>query len=274
MKPFFLISNVNFLNEILPYIEKYGLPLLLAIILLIIGLRIIKVITKTVGKNLNKRNDDVTLNKFITSLVSWILKIILFISVAGIIGIPTTSFVAILGAAGLAIGLALQGTLANFAGGVLALIFKPYEIGDLIETQGEIGVVKEIQIFNTILTSPDNKKIILPNGAIMNGNIKNYTAEGKIRVDLTMGIAYDADIKKAKNVLLDVMRNHNKVLADPTPFVGVSELGDNSVNLAVRPFTKPEHYWDVYFDIYEASKIALDENNIGIPFPQVDVHMK
>ena len=198
----------------------------------------------------------------------------LFISVASMIGIQTTSFVAVLGAAGLAIGLALQGTLANFAGGVLCLLFKPYKIGDLISAQGELGVVKEIQIFTTILLSPENKTIIVPNGAMMNGNIINISREGKIRVDLTIGISYDSDIRLAKEVLTKVLNADERVLKDPAPFVGVSELADSAINLAVRPWCAPEHYWDVYFESLENCKIALDEAKVTIPFPQVDVNMK
>lgn len=197
----------------------------------------------------------------------------LIISVIQMIGVETTSFIAVLGAAGLAIGLAFQGTLANFAGGALLLVFKPYKVGDLIEAQGQLGVVKEIQIFTTILLSPQNKTIILPNGAVSNGDITNYTTEGKIRVDLTVGISYNSDIKKAKNILMDVMKSDENVLSDPAPFVGVSELADSSINLAVRPWSKPEHYWNVYFDTLENCKNALDKGGISIPFPQMDVHL-
>ena len=154
------------------------------------------------------------------------------------------------------------------------MVFKPYRVEDLIEAQGQIGTVKEIQIFNTILASPQNKMIIIPNGAIMNGEIINYTILGKIRVDLTVGISYEADIEEAKQVLTLEMANHPLVLGDPAPFVGVSALADSSVNLAVRPYCEPKDYWTVYFDILEGSKLALDKNNITIPFPQVDVHMK
>jgi len=190
------------------------------------------------------------------------------------VGIQTTSFVAILGAAGLAVGLALQGTLGNFAGGVLILLFKPYKVGQLIEAQGHIGWVHEIQIFVTILTTPENKTVIIPNGAISNGNITNYSTLGKIRIDMVFGISYGSDIKKAKTVLENVMKEHPKALKDPAPFVGVLALGDSAVNLAVRPYSAPEDYWDVYFDVYEKGKIALDEASISIPFPQMDVHMK
>lgn len=222
---------------------------------------------------MSKKDTDPSLVSFLTSLVSIGLKALLLISVAEMVGIQTTSFIAILGAAGLAVGLALQGTLANFAGGVLILLFKPYKVGHLIEAQGHTGWVKEIQIFVSILTTPDNKTVIIPNGAISNGNITNYSTLGQIRVDLVMGISYESDIRKAKSILLDVMQKHPKVLKDPAPFVGVVELGDSSVNLAVRPHSTPEDYWTVYFDIYEEGKIALDESGITIPFPQVDVHM-
>lgn len=189
------------------------------------------------------------------------------------LGVATTSFVAVLGAAGLAVGLALQGSLSNFAGGVLVMIFKPYRVGDLIEAQGLLGVVKEVQIFNTILVSPQNKQIIIPNGLASNGTVTNYSAEGILRVDLTVGISYDSNIKVAKDILLEVMAKNEMVLSDPAPFVGVSEMADSSVNLAVRPHCKVEHYWDVYFGINEAMKNALDEHQITIPFPQRDVHM-
>ncbi|GJM62155.1 mechanosensitive ion channel family protein [Persicobacter diffluens] len=252
---------------------SYGPKLILAILVLFIGLRIINSFTKTVSHRMKQRNYDATLRPFIISLINWGLKAMLIISVASMVGVETTSFVAVLGAAGLAVGLALQGALANFAGGVLILVFRPYKVGELIKSQDQLGVVKEIQIFNTILTDPQNKRVIMPNGAILANNIINFTAEGKIRVDLTMGISYDSDIKKAKEVLLEIMSKHDKVLKDPAPFVGVSELADSSVNLAVRPHCSPTHYWDVYFDIYEQGKLALDANGITIPFPQLDVHM-
>lgn len=261
-------------NKLIEISLEYGPKLILAIITLIIGLRIVNLLVKLALKGISKSSTDQTLQQFIGNLLFWVLKIMLFISVASMIGIQTTSFVAVLGAAGLAIGLALQGTLANFAGGVLCLLFKPYKIGDLISAQGELGVVKEIQIFTTVLLSPENKTIIVPNGAMMNGNITNFTNEGKIRVDLTIGIAYDADIKKAKTILLETMNKDPRVLKDPQAFVGVSELADSSINLAVRPFCNPSDYWGVYFDTLENCKLALDEANVTIPFPQMDLHVK
>jgi small conductance mechanosensitive channel len=263
-----------YLEKISGMVIEYAPKFLLAIFVLIVGLRIIKFLASILRKNLKKKDVDPTLAPFAVNLLDWTLKIMLVISVAAMLGVETTSFIAVLGAMGLAVGLAMQGTLSNFSGGVLIMVFKPYRVNDLIETQEQIGVVKEIQIFNTILASPQNKMVIIPNGPIMNGKITNYTILGKIRVDLTVGISYEADIEKAKKVLTLVMTNHPLVLGDPAPFVGVSELADSSVNLAVRPYCEPKDYWEVHFDILEQSKMALDKNNITIPFPQVDVHMK
>lgn len=255
------------------YVITYSPKILMALVVLLVGLRIISWMGKLMSKGMEKRGTDTTLRPFIVSLVSWILKAVLFISVIQMMGVATTSFVAVLGAAGLAVGLALQGTLGNFAGGALILLFKPYKVGDLIESQGHLGVVKEIQIFTTILLNPQNRTIILPNGAVSNGDITNYTKEGKLRVDMTVGISYESDMKKAKDVLLKVLTDDGKVLKDPAPFVGVSELADSSVNLAVRPWATPGDYWDVYFGVTEKCKEALDANGITIPFPQVDVHL-
>lgn len=252
---------------------QYAPKFLLALLVLFIGLRIIKMLQKVVRKGTEKSKLEPALQNFLSSLIGWILKILLFIAVADMFGVETTSFVAIVGAAGLAIGLALQGTLANFAGGVLIMIFKPFKIGDLIKSQGQLGVVKRIQIFNTILLDPENKTIIMPNGAIMNNHIVNFTEEGKIRVDLSVGIAYDADIREAKKILEAALAADSRVLSDPAPTIAVAELGDSSVNLAVRPWCDPAVYWDVYFDTLENCKIALDKAEISIPFPQRDVHI-
>jgi small conductance mechanosensitive channel len=252
---------------------EYAPRLALAILTLLIGLWIISGICKLVKLSMERSKVDPTLIPFMGSFVSWVLKVLLFISVASMIGIATTSFIAVLGAAGLAVGLALQGSLANFAGGVLVMIFKPYKVGDLIESQGHLGVVKEVQIFNTILIAPQSKQVIIPNGATSNGSIVNYTVEGKIRVDLTAGVSYDADIDKTKAVLMDVLVANDKVMKDPAPFVGVLEMAESSVNFAVRPHCLPKDYWDVYFSVNEAVKKALDKNGITIPFPQRDVHL-
>jgi len=268
------MEKVNFYTDkALDYAVDYGPKVILALLTLIIGLWIIRLVTRGIRKGFKKSKMDETLRPFIVNLIGWTLKALLFISVASMIGIETTSFIAVLGAAGLAIGLALQGTLANFAGGVLILIFKPFKKDDVIEAQGELGIVKEIQIFVTTILTPDNKLVIIPNGAISNGNITNYTAAGKRRVDIVIGISYDSDIKKARQVLLDVMKNDKRVLKDPEPGVTVLELADSSVNLAVRPWSTPEDYWNIFFDTTENGKIALDEAGITIPFPQTDVHL-
>lgn len=268
------MENVEkYADMLMDKLLEFGPKLLLAIIVLWIGLRIIKWIVKILGKNMSKSKVEPTLVKFVSNLVSWGLKVLLFISAATMIGIETTSFVAIIGAAGLAVGLALQGALANFAGGVLLIIFKPYKVGDVISAQGEAGEVKEVQIFTTVLLNPDNETIIIPNGAVVGGNIKNYSKEGKIRHNLAMGISYDANIKQAREVLMKTMTDHPLVLQDPAPSVIVAELGDSSVNLIVRPWCEPKDYWTVMGDIMEAGKEALDAANITIPFPQMDVHL-
>ena len=268
------MQNIDaFTTKAIELVMIYAPKFILAIITLFVGLWLIGLITKVTRKAMEKTKTDKTLIPFITNLLSWGLKLLLFISVASMVGIATTSFIAVLGAAGLAIGLALQGSLGNFAGGVLILIFKPYNVGELIEAQGHLGVVKEVQIFNTILLTPDNKRVIIPNGAVSNGSVVNYSAEGLLRVDLVIGIAYESDIPKAKEVLYKAMADHELVLQDPQSTVAVSELADSSVNLVVRPWCKVSDYWQVYFDITEAAKVDLEQNGITIPFPQRDVHL-
>lgn len=254
------------------FLAKYGPGILSALLILIIGLFVINIIVKLSKKVMEKSKVDITLQKFLGNLLGWALKILLIVTVITQLGVETTSFAAILGAAGLAVGLALQGSLANFAGGVLIMIFKPFKIGDLVEAQGEIGVVKEIEIFTTKLTGLSNKEIIIPNASLSNGNIVNYSTEGTRRVDLVIGVSYDADIKQTKEVLMNILTSNPKVLQDPSPAVTVSELADSSVNFAVRPWCKTEHYWDVYFETTENAKLALDKAGIEIPYPhQVNI---
>ena len=254
------------------FVIGYGPKILGAILLFLIGSWVIKKIIKVSERVMSKSNYDESLQRFLMNLSSWALKVLLVILVVSTLGVDVTTFAAVIAAAGLAVGLALQGSLSNFAGGVLLMIFKPYRIGDLIEAQGELGVVKEIEIFTTKIITPQNKLTIIPNGAMANGNITNYTAEGKIRVDTVVGISYDEDIRKAKEVLLEVLTSNDKVLKDPAPSVNVLELADSSVNFAVRPYCKPEHYWDVFFATVEGSKLALDKAGIEIPYPhQVEI---
>lgn len=257
----------EYLDQFKVVIIEYAPKVLMALAILIIGLIVIKVLVKTTRKVMAKRNVDISLQQFLGNLLGWVLKILLFITVIAKLGVETASFAAILAAAGLAIGLALQGSLANFAGGVLIMIFKPFKVGDLVEAQGEIGVIKEIEIFTTKLTGLSNKEIIIPNGSLSNGNIINYTTEGTRRVDLVIGVSYDADIKKTKEVLMDVITSHAKVLKDPMPSVTVLELADSSVNFAVRPWCNTDDYWTVYFDVMENTKLALDKAGIEIPYP-------
>ncbi len=245
----------------------FGPKLIAAILIWIIGSWIIKRLLKGISKLMDKLAYEESLKKFLLNLLSWTFKILLILAILGTLGIETTSFAAILAAAGLAVGLALQGSLANFAGGVLLMIFKPIKIGDLIEAQGEIGVVKEIEIFTTKLTGLSNREIIIPNGSLSNGNITNYSTEGTRRVDLVFGVSYDADIKQTKEILLNVLKSHPKVLQNPEPTVNVMELADSSVNFAVRPWSTSDDYWDVYFDVTEQTKIALDAAGIEIPYP-------
>ena len=263
----------DYLEKAYDFIAVYGIKVVVALIVLIIGLWIIKRVVKTTDRIMTKRDVNVSLRGFLRSLVSILLKVLLLISIAEMVGLKTTSFIAVLGAAGLAVGLALQGTLANFAGGVMILLFKPFKVGDLIVSQGHLGTVKEIHIFVTTLLTPENKTVILPNAAVSSNDIVNYTTQGLIRVDMNFGISYSSNIKTAKDTLLEILTNHPKVLNDPAPFIGVKELAESSVNLAVRPYTKPEDYWTVYFDVYEAGKLALDKAGVTIPFPQMDVHL-
>lgn len=260
------------MDKLLEKIEKLdliglGSKVLSALVILIIGLWIIKMLMKAVKKIMSNRRLDVSLQGFLTSLISWALKIFLFVTVASQLGIETTSFAAIIGAAGLAIGMALQGSLANFAGGALIMIFKPFKIGDYIKAQGEEGTVKQIEIFTTKLNTIDNKEIIIPNGTLSNGNIINYSSEGRRRVDLTFGVSYDADIKQTKEVLMSVLTSTPQTLKDPAPTVMVSELADSSVNFLTRTWVNTADYWNVYFYIMENTKIASDKAGIEIPYP-------
>jgi small conductance mechanosensitive channel len=249
------------------WIINFGPRLVSALLIFIIGLMVINWASRITAKSMKKRNIDASLLSFLASMISVGLKVLLLITVAGMLGIQTTSFVAIIGALGLAVGLALQGSLANFAGGVLILVFKPFRTGDLIESGGQTGVVQEIQIFNTILLTPENKTVILANGAVSNNTIINYSKHGNLRVDITMGIAPDTDIQKAKNVAMQVLKSNDKVLADPAPSVNVIKVGDGMITLAIRPFTNQENYWDTYFSIQEQIKNAFDLNGIPGPTP-------
>jgi small conductance mechanosensitive channel len=251
----------------------YVPKVLLAVITLLVGLWIIRIIVKVTRKGMEKSQTEVTLQRFIASLISGLLKVMLLITVVSMLGVQMTSFIAVLGAAGLAVGLALQGSLANFAGGVLILLFRPYKVGDVVEAQGYLGTVNTIQIFNTIMKTFDNKTIIIPNGDISNGSIVNYSTEPQRRVDMTFGIGYGDDIDKARQVINEQISKDERILKDPAPMVRVSELGDSSVNFVVRVWCNAPDYWDIYFDMHENVKKQFDANGVSIPFPQQDVHL-
>lgn len=253
---------------------KYWSPkLVTAILVLIIGLWIIKAVVRVINKLMDRREVDVSLRGFLKSLISISLKILLLITVAGMLGVETTSFIALVGAAGLAIGLALQGSLANLAGGVLILIFKPYKVGDWIEAQGHSGSVHSIQIFNTILKSPDNKTILIPNGPLAGGSIVNYSTEELRRIDMVFGCSYGDDVLKVQRLLQTMVDADSRILKDPAPAILLSELADSSVNFTLRLWAKKEDYWDIYFDFHKNVKLEFDKHHISIPFPQRDVHI-
>ncbi|WP_020527166.1 mechanosensitive ion channel family protein [Flexithrix dorotheae] len=260
-------------SELMNMALEYAPKLALAILTLLIGFPIINSIIGMLTKVLKKRNVDESLVPFLRSILGVLLKAMLLISVASMVGIETTSFVAVIGAAGLAIGLALQGSLSNFAGGVLILLFKPYKVGDVIDAQGFIGKVHEIQVFNTIMKTPDNKTIIIPNGPLAGGSITNFSTEATRRVDFTFGIGYGDDIAKAKQVLRQIIDEDDRIMKDPEPFIAVSELADSSVNFAVRVWCNAAEYWNIYFDMQEKVKVTFDKEGINIPFPQMDAHI-
>lgn len=262
----------NYLQKFMDMAVEYAPSVLVAILTLIIGFWIIGWITKLLRNTLRKRGVDESITPFLVSLVSVGLKVLLLLSVASKFGVETTSFVAILGAMAFAIGMALQGSLGNFASGVMILLFKPYKVGDLVDVQGNTGVVKEIQIFNTILMTPDNKKVILPNSVVTSGAITNISGQGEIRVDMTYGIGYTDDIDKAKAIIQQVADSCPQIDKNKPVDIFVSELADSSVNFAVRPWAKSEHYWDVYFYMHENIKKEFDKQGVSIPFPQMDVH--
>lgn len=260
-------------KDISDALVNYGPNLLWAIVTLILGYIVIGRVISLLKKVSKRRNLDPTLTSFMLSLTSISLKLILFITVIQMLGFETTSLLAVLAAASFAIGLALQGSLSNFAGGVLIIFFKPYVIGDYIEAQGFSGTIKSIQIFNTVLTTPDNKTIIVPNGTISNGSIVNYSREKTRRVDLLVGIGYDDDFEKAKSLVQGLISKDDRILKDPVSLVRVKDLGPSSVDLTIRAWVNTKDYWPVYFDLIEHIKLVFDENAISIPYPQTDVHL-
>lgn len=261
------------IEGILENLSPYFFAFLKAGLLLIVGLYIIKKIVSGVKKLFSNRNVDPSLQPFLISLISVILKVVLVITAIGILGVETTTFAAVLAAGGLAVGLALSGTLQNFAGGVMILIFKPFKKGDFIEAQGFTGTVNEIQIFHTILKTPDNKTVILPNGELSNASMTNFTTEEKRRVDWEFGIAYGDDADKAKAVFQRLADEDERILKDPEVFVALSELADSSVNFKVRAWVLATNYWPVFFAMNEQVYKVFAQEGLSIPFPQMDVHL-
>lgn len=255
------------------YVIPWGINIALAIIIYVVGKMVVGMVTQLLGKLMSHAKYDGMLVDFVKSIISAILMLFVIVASLDKLGVDTTSLVAILGAAGLAIGLSLQGSLQNFAAGVMLLVFKPFKAGDFIEAGGAMGVVKSISIFNTIMTTPDNKEVIVPNGAIYGGNIINYSAKETRRVDMVVGIGYDADLLKAKKVLQELVDADERILKEPAVTIAVSELADSSVNFVVRPWVLTEDFWAVKFALTEAIKLRFDQEGITIPFPQMDVYV-
>ncbi len=260
-------------QTIIDLLLAYTPKLILAVVVLVVGFWLIKRVTGLLETALGKKDVEVTLRRFLGNLTGVLLKALLLISAASMVGIQTTSFIAIVGAAGLAVGLALQGSLSNFAGGVLLLLFKPYRVGDFIEIQGYSGTVHTIQMFTTVLKTGDNKTVFIPNGPVANGSIVNYSLEATRRVDMVFGIGYDDDIDTARDILQRLIDAESRVLSDPASVILLSELADSSVNFTLRLWVNSADYWGVYFDFQEAVKKAFDQGGISIPYPQRDVYL-
>ena len=251
----------------------FGLNLLKAIIIFYVGKMVIGLLVRGMRKVMQRQEVDKTLETFVSNLVRMVLMVIVVIAAIGALGIQTTSFIAIFGAAGLAVGLALQGSLSNFASGVLIVLFRPYRVGDFVEAAGISGVVLEVQILTTVLKTGDNKQIIVPNGQIMDSIITNYSANDTRRVDMVIGVSYDDDLDKVRATLEELVAAEDRILDDPACMIAVSELADSSVNFVIRPWVKTSDYWGVMFDMTEAIKKRFDKEGIAFPFPQQDVHL-
>ena len=252
---------------------QYGVNIISALIILFIGNLIVKAVANSVAKVLQKKKMDRAVVEFIHGLVRYLLFVIVLIAALGRLGVQTASVVAVIGAAGLAVGLALQGSLSNFAAGVLIVAFRPFKSGDYVEIGGVAGSVDSIQIFQTVLTTPDNKMVVVPNGSVIGSPITNYSRHETRRIDLMIGVSYNADLQKTKALLTKICESDERVLKEPGVQVGVHTLADSSVNFVVRPWVSTAEYWNVYFDLMQAIKEGLDKEGIEIPFPQMDVHM-
>ncbi len=252
-------------------IMSYVMPILFALVILIFGFQIVKFIVRLIKKAMEKSKTDIdpSVSTFVLSMVNIGLKILVIVAVIGVLGVPTTTFAAVIGAVGLAIGLSLQGSLSNFAGGILILVLKPFTIGDFIEGAGHTGVVKSITIFYTYLDTVDNKAVMIPNGQLSNNSIINYSKNETRRVDFVFGVGYDSSIDQVKEVINQIIEKHDKILKDPGPFVRLSKHNDSSLDFTVRVWVEAADYWTVYFDLTEEVKIAFDDANIDIPYPHM-----
>jgi len=268
-----LSNSVTWFADNQDLIISYALNIIFAVFTLVIGMMVARFIAGTLHKILSKRGFDSTIVDFVTRMVRYVIVAFVIIASLSKLGVETTSFVAIIGAAGLAVGLALQGSLSNFASGILIIALRPFKAGEYIEAAGTAGVVESVQIFSTTLTSPDNKFVVVPNSAILGGNIINYSRKPTRRIDLIIGVSYNADLAQTKAVLESVLSNTKGILPTPEPTIAVAELADSSVNLVVRPWVNGADYWPIRFELMESIKNALDEAGIEIPYPQMDVHM-
>jgi small conductance mechanosensitive channel len=267
-----MLENIDINKMIDTYVIPWGINIAMAIAIFIVGKIVVNILCKVMTKILSKSKMDDMLIKFMVSILRAILLLFVVIAALDQLGVDTTSLIALLGAAGLAVGLALQNSLSNFAAGVMLIVFRPFKAGDFVEVAGTAGVVETINIFSSTLRTGDNKEVIIPNGAIYGGTITNYSARETRRVDMVFGIGYDDDIKKAKELLEKIVTSDERVLAEPAPVIAVSELADSSVNFVCRPWVKTGDYWAVMWDITEEVKLQFDANGISIPYPQMDVH--
>ena len=263
----------NLWNQLTELLSSFGISFFIALCILIIGRQAIKIVIKIISSALERSNTEDTVRIFVTNLLNTLLMIVVFIAAINQLGIQTTSIIAVLGAAGLAIGLALQGSLSNFAAGILIVIYRPYKVGDYIQADNHLGTVDDIQIFSTVLRTPDNKIVVVPNGSIMNGSIVNFSHQKERRIDIVIGCSYDDDIDKVKEVLADVLSKDERILKEPKPRIALSELADSSVNFIVRPWVKNSEYLDVLYSLLEEIKKRFDQEGISIPYPQSDVHI-
>lgn len=267
-----MLAGIDIEKIVDVYVVPWSVNIALAIVVFIVGRLIAKVLVKVLEGLLVRAKVDTMLVEFIGSIASAALLLFVIIASLDMLGVNTTSLIAMLGAAGLAVGLALQGSLQNFASGVLLIIFRPFQVGNYIDAGGVSGTVEKITIFNTIMLTPDNREIIVPNAAVYGGTITNFSARATRRIDLVFGIGYGDDVKKARDIMAQTMESDERILKDPAPTVAVSELADSSVNFVVRPWVNASDYWDVKWDLTEKIKLAFDEQGVSIPFPQMDVH--